>query len=124
MRLRPPAAAAEAEVVGAVASGTANEYFAAIHSPARRNVVAHGGRTSGGRRRLQTITGLGIAPGRLSDHTGCHFLSRRQPGRHVVISYGTARAAIRTSTGFETDDIFELVWLLCHHTSVFTGPEH
>src|SRR5262245_2064569 len=108
----------------AAAKGTGNEYFAAIHSPAGSDFVADGRCPSGRRCRVSAITGLGTAASRLSDHSGRDVLSGSESGSDVVVSHGSPGAAVRTSTRLETDDILELVWMFCHHTSVFTGSEH
>src|SRR5262249_54070770 len=124
-----PAAAAAAVVVDVAAAagaakGTGNEYFAAIHSPACSNVVTDCRCPSGRRCCIQTVAGVGIAASGLSDHSGCDVLSRSEPGCDVVFGYRSTRTSVRTSPRFETDDVLELVRVLCHHASVFTGSEH
>ena len=54
------------------------------------------GITAGGCGGVYAATRFGVAGGGLSDHSGHHVLSRRQPGRDGVFGDRAARTPVRT----------------------------
>src|SRR5439155_19068984 len=92
-----------------------NEYFAAVYPSPRGDFAAHGRSLARRRRRVSTTTGFGAPSGGLSDHSGRDVLSRREPGGHVLVSHGAARAPVRTSARLEADDLDKLVCMFGDH---------
>src|SRR5262249_34496889 len=80
----PEIAAAAGEVdEAAVADGdaareTAHEHFQTLHSSPRRDFPADGRGLAGRRRGISTTARLRTTRSRLSNHSGCDLLSRRQ----------------------------------------------
>src|SRR5690349_16786495 len=55
-----------------------NESFATVYSSPGRDVAPDGRHFAGRLRRVQAVTCIGAAPGRLSHHPGPHVLSGRE----------------------------------------------
>ena len=88
---------------------TSHEYFAAVHSAADRDVAADGGTAAGGHRGVSAVADFRVAAGRLSHHSDCYVLSRRQSGRHGIFDHRAAGAAVRAAARPEPDDVEQLV---------------
>ena len=66
---------------------------------------ADGRNFAGGHRRIHAVAGFGAAGSGLSDDSGAHLLSRRQPGRGGHHDYCAAGAPVRRNAGPEPDDL-------------------
>src|ERR1051326_7944987 len=105
-----PKAGGNMEDAAAVVKGRSrSESIPALHSQAGSYVPHDGGRRPGRRSRLLSITGVGLAAVRLSDHPGADLLPGRKSGGDDFVSYGAARKAVRTGAGADSDDLRQLV---------------
>src|SRR5215471_5323491 len=86
-----------------VTRNSQSESLAAVHTAADRNIAADGGNPADWLCCLQTAAGFGPAGGRLSDDSGGHVLSRREPFRYGIGNYCSTRTPIGRSSGPESD---------------------
>src|SRR6266581_1523081 len=108
----------------AAEADAANEYFEAVYPSPRGDFAAHGRSLARRRRRVSTTTGFGAPSGGLSDHSSRDVLSRREPGGHVLVGHGAARAPVRTSARLEADDLDKLVCMFGDHASILARTQH
>ena len=80
--------------------------------------LVDGGDSSGGNRRLSPAARLRSAAGRLSDDSSTDVLSWSRPRCHGVFRHSAARAAVRTGSRPEPDDVIEFDGKLHHHPAV------
>src|SRR5881409_3257274 len=72
------AARSRCKRVALTCRGRTDEPFSLVYPPARRDVIADGRHSPGGRGSLLPVAGFGTAAGRLPDHSSADLLSRRQ----------------------------------------------
>src|SRR5215831_5315806 len=99
---------AAARVAG-IATEAANEYFSAIHRSSSRDVAADGGDPPCRVRSIPAVARVRASGSRLPDDSSRIVLSRRKPGRDVLIRDGAPRTAVRPGSRPQTNDVDELV---------------
>src|ERR1700685_510578 len=85
------------------AGAAPRESIPPFYLAARRDLFADGSNPAGRYCRLYPTARLRLAGSRLSDHSGTHLLSRRQPDGDGDDGDGATRAPIRRTAGFEPD---------------------
>src|SRR5690348_16154815 len=100
-----------------------NESLSYIYFAAGGHDLADGRDHAGGPLRLPLSAALGLARGRLSDHSGPDLLSGRQSRRDGLIGYRPARSAVRPNAGPQPDVLDELCRRLGHHPAVQPRPQ-
>src|ERR1700756_5726530 len=100
-----------------------NESLSHIYFAAGSHDLADGRDHAGGPLRLPLSAALGLARGRLSDHSGPDLLSGRQPRRDGLIGYRPARGAVRPNAGPQPDVLDELSRRLGHHPAIQPRPQ-
>src|SRR5262249_33061883 len=95
-----------------------SEPLSYFHPTAPRNNPVEGGTFAGGNRRLSAVASVGASASGLSDHPGADVLSRSGPARDRVFRDGAAGTPVWAGAGPQTDDLYQHVWRLAHHSAI------
>src|SRR5208283_1546206 len=110
--------------MGAKAEALRSESVSSVYFTTGGDVAVNGGDYVGGRRRLSAVARVGVAGGRLPDDSGGYFLSGRQSGCDGFGCNCASGAAVRASSGAQSDDFHEFRWELDYCSAVFARPEY
>src|SRR6516164_2992636 len=101
-----------------------DESVTAVRPAAGGHHIIDGGSDAGRLCSLPAVAGVGLAAGGLSDDSGDHFLSRRQPGSDGLLGDRAARAKLRADSRLAADDLDEFFWVLGYHFAVRAGSQY
>src|SRR5208282_1263943 len=100
------------------------EPIASVYPAAGSHIFADGRNPPGWSGWLYATAGLRIAGSRLSDHSGAHVLSRSKPDGDGDDGDGAPGASVRSTAGFEPDDLHQFRRMFRHCAAVQPHSEY